>query len=204
MWQGLLTWFESLPNIVVYSVLGGGAAVENVFPPIPADTFVVVGGFLAAVGDLHARWVFAATWLGNVASALLMYGLSRRYGRSFLAGPLGRHVLNAHQLRRMERFYGRWGTPAIFFTRFLPGLRSAVPVSAGAADQPFVAVALPIAAASAVWYGALVWVGTFAGHNLAAVLALVHRVNAWLVGPALVVAGVVVIWWWRTRHHDSP
>lgn len=204
MWQSLLVWFEGLPNVVVYLVLGGGAAVENVFPPIPADTFVVLGGFLAAVGDLRARWVFAATWVGNVASALAMYRLGHRYGRRFLDRPWGRRVLNVHQLQRMQSFYDRWGTPAIFFTRFLPGLRSAVPVSAGMAGQGFWSVALPIAAASAIWYGALVWAGDFAGHNLTAVLATIRRVNAWLVVPALLVAGALVVWWWRTRHHQTP
>jgi membrane protein DedA with SNARE-associated domain len=204
VWQSLLVWFESLPNDVVYLVLGAGAAVENVFPPIPADTFVVVGGFLCAVGDLRARWVFGATWVGNVASSLLMYRLGHRYGRPFLQGPWGRHFLTSHQLLRMEHFYARWGTPAIFLTRFLPGLRSAVPVAAGVAKQRFVGVALPIAMASAVWYGALVWAGTFAGHNLPAVLAAIRRVNTWLLVPALTVGLVLVIWWWRSRHHQVP
>lgn len=202
MWPSFLTWFEGLPNVVVYLALGAGAAMENVFPPIPADTFVVLGGFLAAVGDLGARWVFVATWVGNVASALVMYGLGHRYGRPFLEGPWGRHFLNAHQLRRMERFYVRWGTPAIFLTRFLPGVRAAVPVSAGVARHRFAGVVLPIAAASAIWYGALVWAGTFAGHNLGAALALFHRVDLWLALPALAVAGALVVWWWRSRHHE--
>jgi membrane protein DedA with SNARE-associated domain len=202
VWQTFLIWFEGLPNAVVYLALGGGAAVENVFPPIPADTFVVLGGFLSAVGDLRLRWVFAATWVGNVASAMVMYRLGHRYGRPSLEGTWGRRFLNTHQLRRMERFYERWGTPAILLTRFLPGLRSAVPVSAGVAGRPFWGVALPIAVASAIWYGALAWAGAFAGHNLDFVLGTIHRVNAWLLGPALLVAGAVVVWWWRTRHHD--
>jgi membrane protein DedA with SNARE-associated domain len=202
VWQQLLIWFESLPNVAVYVVLGGGAAVENVFPPLPADTFVVLGGFLAAVGDLRARWVFAATWVGNVASALAMYRLGYRYGRPLLEGPWGRRFLNMHQLQRLQGFYARWGTPAIFFTRFLPGLRAAVPVFAGVAHQRLRSVALPLAAASAVWYGVLVWAGAFAGHNLGAVLEVIREVNAWLVGVALLVVAGLAWAWWRTRHHE--
>jgi membrane protein DedA with SNARE-associated domain len=202
VWQQLLIWFESLPNIAVYLVLGGGATVENVFPPIPADTFVVLGGFLAAVGDLHARWVFAATWVGNVASALAMYHLGHRYGRPLLEGPWGRRFLNMHQLQRVQGFYDRWGTPAIFLTRFLPGLRAAVPVFAGVARQRFRSVAVPLAAASAIWYGVLVWAGTFAGHNIDMVLGVIREVNAWLVGVALLLVAALLWEWWRTRHHD--
>jgi membrane-associated protein len=200
VWPELLAWFERLPNLVVYLVLGAGAALENVVPPVPADTFVVLGGFLAAVGDLRARWVFAATWLCNVASALAMYRVGRRYGRPFMQGPWGRRFLSVHQFARMQAFYDRWGSLAIFFTRFLPGLRSVVPVFAGVARQRFGGVALPVLAASAIWYGALVWVGTLAGHNLDRVMAALHRVNAWLVGAAVVVLVAVLVWWWRSRH----
>ena len=201
MWQGALAWLEAVPNVLVYVVLGLGAAVENVVPAVPADTFVVLGGFLAAVGDLQARWVFVATWLCNVASALLMYRVGYAHGRSFFAHGWGARLLNPHQMERMALFYDRFGTAAIFLTRFLPGLRAVVPIFAGVTRQPFLPVAVPLVLASAVWYGALVWGGTLAGHNLDLVLATLGRVNLWLLGGAVVVTVVVGRWWWRTRHH---
>lgn len=199
--DAILVWLEGIPRGLVYVALGAGAAVENVVPAVPADTFVVLGGFLAAVGDLQARWVFLATWLCNVASALAMYRVGRTHGRSFFTVGWGRRLLNAHQMERLMGFYARFGTPAIFLTRFLPGLRAVVPVFAGVTHQPFLPVALPLALASAIWYGALVWAGTVAGHNLDRVLALLGEVNLWLLGGAAVLGGGASAWWWRTRHH---
>jgi membrane protein DedA with SNARE-associated domain len=201
MWQGALAWFQALPDLLVYALLGAGAAVENVVPAVPADTFVVLGGFLSVVGGLQARWVFLATWVCNVASAIAMYRVGHRHGRTFFSTGWGRHVLNPHQMKRMARFYDRFGTAAVFLTRFLPGLRSVVPVFAGVTHQRLLPVAIPLAAASAIWYGALVWAGTFAGRNLDAVLGLLGRVNGWLLGVALVAFAGVLAWWWRTRHH---
>jgi membrane protein DedA with SNARE-associated domain len=77
-----------------------------------------------------------------------------------------------------------------------------VPVFAGVARQRFRSVVFPLATASAVWYGVLVWAGAFAGHNLGAVLDVIREVNAWLVGVALLVVGALIWGWWRTRHHD--
>ncbi len=201
MWEDLLMWVDGVPSVVVYVLLGAGAAVENVVPAVPADTFVVLGGFLTALGDLEARWVFVATWTCNVASALVMYRVGHRHGRPFFEGRWGRRLINAHQMERMVVFFGRWGTPAIFLTRFLPGLRSVVPVFAGVSHQRFLPVAIPIALASAIWYGLLVWAGAFAGQNLDAVLAAVSRVNVWLLAAALLIGGLIAGWWWRTRHH---
>ncbi len=201
MGDGILAWVEGVPNALVYLALGAGAAVENVMPAVPADTFVVLGGFLAAVGDLKASWVFLVTWLCNVASALGMYEMGRRHGRDFFLTGWGRRLLNAHQMERMAVFYGRFGTTAIFFTRFLPGLRAVVPVFAGVTRQPPRSVVFPLAAASAIWYGALVWAGTAAGHNLGRVQEALGRVNLWLLLAALAVGALLARWWWRTRHH---
>ena len=201
MWQGLLTWIEGVPNTLLYMGLGMGAAVENVFPALPADTFVVLGGFLSAVGDLQARWVFAVTWVGNVASALLMFRVGRTHGSTFFEVGWGRKLLNTHQMARMASFYRRFGHLAIFLTRFLPGLRAVVPVFAGVTGQPFLPVALPLALASAVWYGVLVWAGTVAGHNVDRVLSLLGAVNEGLLAIAVLAGGGVFLWWWRTRHH---
>lgn len=201
MWDGLLAWIEGIPDILVYLALGAGAAMENVVPAVPADTFIVLGGFLAAVGDLQARWVFAATWLCNVVSALAMYQVGRSHGPTFFSEGWGRWLLNAHQMERLVLFFGRWGTSAVFLTRFLPGLRAVVPVFAGVAHQSPRSVVLPLATASAIWYGALVWAGTVAGHNLDRVLETLGRVNTWLLGGAAVVVAAVALWWWRTRHH---
>lgn len=201
MVDAILAWGAGVPRILVYLGLGGGAALENVVPAVPADTFVLLGGLLSATGGLLARWVFLATWVGNVTSALVMYQVGRTHGRVFFDVGWGRHLLNTHQVERMRRFYQRWGVLAVFFVRFLPGLRAVVPVFAGVAHERFARVALPIGLASAAWYGALVWLGTVAGHNLDKVFALLDNANHVLLALAVAVGAAIGVWWWKTRHH---
>ena len=45
-----LNWVAGLPQAGVYAVLIGLSALENVFPPAPADIAVVLGAFLAQRG----------------------------------------------------------------------------------------------------------------------------------------------------------
>lgn len=195
-----LNWVEDVPAAVVYVLLGVGAALENVLPAIPADTFVALGGFLSAVGELDARWIFVSTWSLNVGSALAMYRLGYTHGKPFFEAGWGRRVLRPHQMERMASFYERFGIVAIFLTRFLPGLRSIVPVFAGVSRQPLILVAIPIALASAIWYGVLIWLGALAGQNLDVLRALLGRVNSVLLVVAVAVAVPSALWWWRTRH----
>ncbi len=96
-------------------------------------------------------------------------------------------------------FYERWGVWAIFLTRFLPGLRAVVPVFAGVTQQTVPRVVLPILVASAIWHGALVIMGGFAGRNLDRILELLAGINLTLVIIAVVLATPAVVWWVMTR-----
>ncbi|HSG50301.1 MAG TPA: hypothetical protein VLA43_20915, partial [Longimicrobiales bacterium] len=79
----VLALLGTLPTPVIVLVLSAGAFLENVFPPVPADTFVVVGGLLAARGDVPPGWVLAGIWAANAAGALGIYLTGFHYGRSF-------------------------------------------------------------------------------------------------------------------------
>jgi membrane protein DedA with SNARE-associated domain len=195
----VLSFLEGLPAPLVYALLGLGAALENVVPPVPADTFALLGGFLSGRGALNAWMAWLATWLLNVTSALLVYAAGRRHGKSFFEKGIGKHILHGHQLQRMRRFYERFGAFAIFFTRFLPGLRAVVPAFAGVSHQPLLPVLLPLTLASAIWYGALVWLGATAGRNLETLMGWVDRANLVLLGVAVVVFAGLFLWWWRSR-----
>jgi membrane protein DedA with SNARE-associated domain len=195
-------WILALAEIspwFVYLVIGVGAAIENFFPPIPADTFVVLGALLAAAGRASPLYVFVWTWLANVGGAVVVYALARRYGNRFFNTAAGRRLLHPRQLEQIGRFYARWGWPAIFVSRFLPGLRAVVPVFAGVTSTPAVVVVLPVAVASALWYGFLVYLGALAGRNLDWILATLDDVGVPLLAAALVLFAAIGVWWWRTR-----
>jgi len=201
--DALLDFLGSRGPLLLYTLLGAGSALENVFPPVPADTFVLLGAFLSAGGRADAWTVFLVTWLANTLTALLVYWMGYRFGRPFFQVGLGRHLLNPTQLRRLGDFYRRWGLPAIFFARFLPGLRAMVPVFAGVTHQRFGVVAFPVLVASGIWYGLLVWLGATAGRNLQDILGWLAGANRALLISAAVLGILVGVWWVRTRWSGS-
>lgn len=195
----LLSALAALPPWLLLILLGAGSALENIVPPLPADTVVLLGAFLAARGVASPWTVFLVTWGANVASAFLVYGIARRKGMAFFRRGWGRILLNRRQIAWLRGFHAKWGVPAIFFSRFLPGVRAVVPVFAGVARQPFRSVAIPLATASAVWYGALVVAGTMAGRNLEVILAALQDINRILLFVALALAGLAGWAWLRSR-----
>ena len=199
----VLTALTRLPPVLLYLILGGGAAVENIAPPVPADTFVLAGALLAAEGAADPWLVFVVTWLANVLTAVLVYAVARRHGLRFFKMPIARWLLREHQLEQIGGFYDRWGIPAIFLSRFLPGWRAMVPVFAGVTGVTGWKVVPPVLVASGLWYGFLVYLGVFFSRSLETVVHWFGNVSDVLIWIALAIGLVVGVWWWRSRHHDS-
>jgi membrane protein DedA with SNARE-associated domain len=195
--DSLLAWLSSLPIGTLYVALAAVAAIENVFPPVPADTVVALGSFLAARGRGNVWAAFLTTWLGNITSAMIMYGVGRKYG----AQRFERRLLGdkgPHAEHRLERLYGRYGVMALFASRFIPGVRAIVPPFAGALRVPPLRAGLAMAGASAIWYGTVSYLGFTLGGNWRRVLQLITDYGrALAIGAAvLLLIGLVI---WRTR-----
>lgn len=191
----LLHTLESLPPGPLYGLIAILAAVENVIPPVPADTAVALGAFLAGRGVLDPWLVFGVTWSANVLTAAAVYLLARRYGRAFFQGRLGRRLVSAATLAGIGRAYERHGGYGIFASRLLPVWRGLVPPFAGIAGLSPARTLLPVALASALWYGGLIFLVATLGTNLEAVLAALRRVNVVLGVLAvglLIAVGVLV------------
>jgi membrane protein DedA with SNARE-associated domain len=190
----LLHFLESLPPGPLYSLIAALAAVENVFPPVPADTAVALGAFLAGRDVMDPWLVFAVTWSANVGSGAAVYALARRHGRALFQGALGRRLLSDATIAHVEEQYRRHGAWGIFLSRLLPVWRGLVMPFAGIARVPAWRALLPLALASGLYYGALIVLVTTLGTNLANVLHLLRRVSTVLAALAAALLLAVALW----------
>jgi membrane protein DedA with SNARE-associated domain len=175
----------------MYLALALTAAAENVFPPLPADTVVAFGSFVAARGQGSALGAFLSTWIGNIAGAMLMYWVGARYGAERITkrfgGPGGEE--------RLQRMYAKYGIWAIAISRFLPGVRAIVPPFAGALGVGAVRTGLAMAAASGLWYGGITYLAFNAGSNFEELTARIAQGQKWLGVGAAVIATLALVAW---------
>jgi membrane protein DedA with SNARE-associated domain len=196
--QSLLDWLITLSPGTLYTVLAVVAAMENIVPPFPSDVVVAFGSFVAAQGTGTAFGVFAFTWIGNVAGALIVYALGLRYGAQRLERRLaGKHA--ASRDARIRAMFRRYGMPAVFVSRFIPGVRAVVPAFAGALKLPLLPTAAMIASASAIWYGLITFVAFRVGADWPRLKVLVagYSTTAAIVAAAILALGIAA--WWLAR-----
>ena len=199
MWQ-IIGVLKELPVALFYCLLGLGAFVENLFPPIPADTFVLLGGALAvSSGVLKVDLIFLTVCSTNIVGALIVYGIVYSYGGPYFQRKRGGKIFNHKQLEELEIFYHRNGLMALFFARFIPGFRVAVPVFAGIVRLSPVKTVVVIGSASAVWYSFLLYAGLVIGENMAALTVFQDRLNLMLGVIAILLTAYATCWWMGSR-----
>ena len=193
MLESLLQWLSSLPTAALYSLSAVTAAIENIFPPFPSDVVIAFASFLVAQGaDGTKLGVFSAVWAGNVAGAMLVYAVGKKYG----AERVEKRLAGAHAARRdatVRKLFERYGLPAIFVSRFVPGVRAIVPAIAGALKLKALPVAIMIGAASAIWYGLITIVAFRVGSNWEELKSMIgeYTTIAAIVGGVILAVGVV-------------
>jgi membrane protein DedA with SNARE-associated domain len=197
-----LDWLAQLPAVPTYLVLMALSAIENVFPPAPADIAVAIGAFLAQRGQVSVVLLGVLCWLSNVGSAAWTYYFARTHGPAFFRDGWGRKVMPPAVIGALQHAYDRYGVAGIFVSRFLPGIRAGVTPFAGVVGLPPLRAIGPAAAASAIWYAFLVFAGSALAENWDAVKRLVAEANFVLAVVAVAFAGLVTVWLWR-RHQKA-
>jgi membrane protein DedA with SNARE-associated domain len=201
--QGLIDWLTGLPTSVLYVALAVIGAVENVFPPIPADTVVALGSWLAARGKGSALAAFLAPVRGNGAGAAAMYFVGRSHGADWMHEKFPA-LANERNERRLQALYGKYGVLALVLSRFVPGVRALVPPFAGAMKVPAGRAIAAIAIASTAWYGTISYVAFRAGADWSALAGTIRRYSSIMAIVAAVALAGAAVWWYLRRRAQAP
>ena len=177
--------------------------IETVFPPIPSEVVMPLAGIAAARGHMTLAEAITAGTAGSMLGNILFYIAARALGGSRLEHWVARHgrwlTLTPEDLRRVQAWFLRFGGPATFIGRMVPGIRSIISIPAGLVHMPWTAFLAWSAAGTLMWTTAL----TGAGFVLGA--AAFDRIEG-LLGPvsnAVVVIAFAVYLWRLARFRSA-
>lgn len=121
-----------LVEVSGYPLLGLLVMAESSGVPVPGETALIVGGVLASRGTLQIELVIAVAAAGAIVGDNIGYFIGRRGGRWLLQRPGPFHEHRLRVLETGEPFFERHGPKAVFFGRFILGLRTWASWLAGA------------------------------------------------------------------------
>lgn len=159
----------------------------NMGLPVPEETVLALGGYLASRGVTRLHWVVVIGVISAVIGDNIGYWLGRRYGRAAIE-RYGRWVfVFPERLRTISAFVGRYGALAVFAARFVPGLRFLAGPLAGAMGMPPVTFTLANALGALAYVPYAVGLGYAVGYSVGDVIqGLMGRVERFAIAAIAV------------------
>ena len=138
--------------------------LESACIPIPSEATMLFAGFSVSKGDMTLFGIVAAGVLGNLVGSWIAYAAGY-YGRiELLERNRLIHIRRSH-LETADRWFERYGSATVFFTRMLPIIRTFISLPAGVARMPFWRFTALTAAGCIPWVLLLALIGREAGDN---------------------------------------
>jgi membrane protein DedA with SNARE-associated domain len=194
-----LGWIASLVTNLIQSagIVGVFAlmTLESANIPIPSEIIMPFAGFLVSKGVFGFWPVVLAGTFGNLVGSMLSYGLASliledRSKISFL-----KSLISKSFLEKAHRFFEKYGSASVFFSRILPILRTFISLPAGLGKMNFARFCALTLAGSFIWSLALTYLGKVLGENWMVLEKYFREFNIVIV-LIIVLAGV----YW-VKHH---
>jgi len=171
--------------------------LEGAGLPLPGEIVLLLASFLAcSQHELQLGWLIVVATLAATAGGNLGYLAGLKGGWPLLDrySPILR--LSTRTIQRGEEFFVRYGSVAIFFARFVFGLRVVAGVLAGVLRMPWKKFAVYN------FLGALAWVSVISGvaFGFGSQWGRLARMMKQLDWALVAVCGfIIVVWWLRRR-----
>ncbi len=173
-----------------YGAIFAAMFLENLFPPIPSELIMPLGGFYVQQGKLEFLPVVLAGLLGTVLGALPWYGIGRVVNEERIEHWLERHGrwigISPQELHRSRDWFNRHGTALVFWGRLIPGIRTLISVPAGIEMMSLVPFLIWTTAGSLIWTLLLTSAGLLLGESYS-------NVEVWIEPVARVIKVLLAV-----------
>ena len=191
-------WMIRLIEQGGYWGIGFLMAIENVFPPIPSEVIMGLGGIAVARGSMSFWPLLAVGTLGSTLGNYVWFLIGDRLGYQRLHPFVQRWgrwlTMEWRDVERAAAFFRRHGQWIVFALRFSPFLRTMISLPAGLTHMKHWKFLVFTFAGAAVWNALLIQGGKWAAGYLAEMQGVLFWGTAGIL--ALAAAGYI----WRVLH----
>lgn len=183
--------------------------LENVFPPIPSEVILTVGGFMTTTTDMTILGVILASTAGSVVGAVILYGIGLLVDVERLERIVEKYGswlrVKKSDIHRADRWFDKYGIWTIFFGRLIPLVRSLISIPAGMSNMKLWLFLTFTTIGTLLWNTVLVFVGEAVGDNREAILKQLD-IYSNVVYAIIALFVIVVVWYYfkkiRAREMD--
>ncbi|MDR3559355.1 MAG: DedA family protein [Candidatus Pacebacteria bacterium] len=178
-----------------YSGVALMMAIESMCVPLPSEIIMPFSGYLVSQGQFTLLGITLAGAVGSLIGSVAAYWVGWWLEKDYLL-KYGKYIfITHHDLDAAEKFFGRYGDAAIFFSRMLPVVRTFISLPAGISRMNFKKFAAYTFLGSLPWCLALGYAGQKMGDNWDTLGAYFHKFDA-IIGILIIIGAA----WFLERH----
>lgn len=168
--------------------------------PIPEDLTLVTGGVISGMGYTNPHIMFAVGMLGVLVGDGIMFAAGRIWGQKILKFKPIAHIMTPKRYEQVQEKFDKYGNWVLFVARFLPGLRTAVFVTAGISRKvSYLRFIIMDGLAALISVPIWIYLGEYGAHNIDWLMAKMHSLQSGIF-VILGIGATVVAWiWWKKR-----
>ena len=129
--SAVLDWVLNQLMDLRYLAMFGILVLCGLGLPLPEEVTLVGSGLLVGWGEADFVLASVACVLGILIGDSIIFGLGHHYGRRFLLSQPMRLLLPPRRQVKVANFFAKQGSKAVFFARFVAGVRIGVYAYAG-------------------------------------------------------------------------
>lgn len=155
-----------IPNLLhIYGYIGVFIVVfleSGILPPLPGDSLLFSAGLFASVSGFNIYFLISSICIATFFGSLLGYEIGFHFTKlrnySFF-----KTMLSQNNLDKAHKFFEDHGKMAVIFARFLPFMRTFVPIVAGVAKMNYRSFLRYTAIGAIAWSTVMTLLGYFLG-----------------------------------------
>jgi len=180
--------------------IGVMVALESIFPPIPSEVVLPLGGFLAGRGRAGVVEVVVWATLGSIVGALVLYAVGAVFGERRVRALVARiPLVDVADVDRGRAWFDHHGDAAVLGGRMIPGVRSLISLPAGIERMPLGRFVALTTLGSLGWNALLVGLGYVLGERWETVGRWSDVISNGIVLVLIGAIGIVALRRWRSR-----
>lgn len=188
-----------IPHILsTYGYIGVFVIVfleSGIFFALPGDSLLFTAGVLSPALGIDLKilipLIFTGTFLGGIAGYYIGFHLKKLHQYQFF-----QKLIKREHLDKTHSFFEKHGLGAILLSRFVPIVRTFLPIVAGVVRMNFGKFLLYSFWSSALWSVSITSLGYFVGIQMPWIKDYMHYVIILVVLVSII---PVVLEWWRER-----
>jgi membrane protein DedA with SNARE-associated domain len=173
-------------------------APESACIPIPSEATMLFAGFNVSEGRYSLWAAVLVASAANLVGSWIAYAVGY-YGRLELLERNRLFHVKPEYLAWADKWFERWGSWAVFFSRMLPIVRTFISLPAGIARMPFWRFSLLTFLGAVPWNLMLTLVGKAARDNWDQWKNRLHYVDYGVAVLIVAAAAYFGLRWWRGR-----